>query len=176
MSVQKGFLFIGLSMIVCMVFSQKNPPSLKLRSYQRGYISGVAPTATIELGGKETAAAAVSNTPEYLIYLVAYKVPYLKIERIWIKQQLYLATIDKVTNLPIVIQEGKKKDTLVKYTDEMVWQIKIIGKDSKGIKPNKDIEKQVKANELVIRLNDPSGHIYTRITKHIQILEAVRGQ
>jgi hypothetical protein len=169
-------LFIQLMMIATAVFSQKNPPSLKLRSYQRGYISGVAPTATIELGGKETAATSVKNNPEYFIYLIAYKVPYLKIERVWIKQQLYLASIDQVTKLPIVLQEGKKKDTLVKYTDELVWQIKILGKDTTGIKPKKDIATQVKANELVIRLNDPAGHIYTRTRKHINILEASRGQ
>jgi hypothetical protein len=78
--------------------------------------------------------------------------------------------------LPIVLQEGKKKDTLVKYTDELVWQIKILGKDTTGIKPKKDIATQVKANELVIRLIDPSGHIYTRTCKHINKLEATRGQ
>jgi hypothetical protein len=173
---KKIALLISLSMIVCAVFSQKNLPSLKLRSYQRGYISGVAPTATIELGGKETAAPAAKYNPEYFIYLIAYKVPYLKIERVWIKQQLYLASIDRVTKLPIVLQEGKKKDTLVKYTDELVWQIKILGKDTTGLKPKKDIATQVKANELVIRLNDPSGHVYTRTSKHINMLEATRGQ
>jgi hypothetical protein len=76
----------------------------------------------------------------------------------------------------VVLQEGKKKDTLVKYTDEMVWQVKIIGKDSTGIKPKKDIANQVKSNELVIRLNDASGHIYTRTNKQITVLEAVRGE
>ncbi len=173
---KKIALSISLLMIVCAVFSQKNQPSLKLKSYQRGYISGVAPTSSIELGGKETAAPAAKLHSEYFIYLLAYKVPYLKIERVWIRQQLYLANIDQITKLPIVLQEGKKKDTLVKYTDELVWQIKILGKDTSGIKPKKDIATQVKANELVIRLNDPSGHVYTRASKHINIIEAIRGQ
>jgi hypothetical protein len=173
---KKVVLFMSLLIIGYAVFSQKSTPSLRLKAYQRSYISGVAPTSTIELGGKETTTTKKNHAPEYFIYLIANKVPYLKIEGIWIKQQLYLAKIDKVSTLPVVIQEGKKKDTLVRYTDEMVWQIKIIGKDSTGIKPKKDIANQVKSNELVIRLNDPSGHIYTRTNKQITVLEAVRGE
>lgn len=169
-------LFLVLAAITSAVFSQKSASLLRLKSYQRSYISGVAPSATIEIGGKETIPNSVATAPEYFIYLIAYKVPYLKIERVWIKQQLYLASIEKVTHLPVVLQDGKKKDTLVKYTDELVWQIKIIGKDSSAIKPQKDIANQVKANELVIRLNDPAGHVYTRTNKHISILDAVRGQ
>jgi hypothetical protein len=81
-----------------------------------------------------------------------------------------------VPSLPVVVQEGMKKDTLVKYTDELVWQIKIIGKDSTGIKPKKDIADQVKSNELVIRLTEPSGHVFTRTSKNIPVLEAARRQ
>jgi hypothetical protein len=173
---KKAILFMSLTIIASAIFAQKTSPSLRLKSFQRGYISGVAPTNTVELGGKETTAPSKTHTPEYFIYMIANKVPYLKIERVWIKQQLYLASIDKVATLPVVLQEGKKKDTLVKYTDEMVWQVKIIGKDSTGIKPKKDIANQVKSNELVIRLNDPSGHIYTRTNKQITVLEAVRGE
>lgn len=173
---KKAALILNLVMIASAVFSQKTSPSLRLKSFQRSYISGVAPTNTIELGGKETPSTTKALAPEYYIYLLANKVPYLKIERVWIHQQLYIASINKVAILPVVLQDGKKKDTLVKYTDEMVWQIKIIGKDSTGIKPKKDIANQVKFNELVLRLNDPSGHIYTRTNKHINVLEAIRAQ
>jgi hypothetical protein len=173
---KNAVLIIGFIIIGSAVFSQKNQPSLRLNSYQRSYISGIVPSTIIEIGGKETAATSVAHAPEYFIYLIANKVPYLKIERIWIKQQLYLASIDKIKSLPVVLQEGKKKDTLVKYTDELVWQINITGKDNSGIKPKKDIAAQVKANELVIRLKDPSGHVFTRTSKHINVLDAVRGQ
>ena len=173
---KKAALFLSLIIMTGTVFSQKTTASLRLKSFQRSYISGVAPTNTIELGGKETPSTTKTHAPEYYIYLLANKVPYLKIERVWIHQQLYLASIDKVAILPVVLQDGKKKDTLVKYTDEMVWQIKIIGKDSTGIKPKKDIADQVKSNELVLRLNDPSGHIYTRTNKHVTVLESFRAQ
>ncbi len=173
----KQIVFIlSLTILSTAVFAQKAKPSLKLKSFQRGTISGVAPTSTIELGGKEKPSKEKKHAPEYYIYLIASKVPYFKIERIWINQQLYLASIDKVSALPVVLQEGKKKDTLVKYTDEMVWQIKIIGKDRTGIKPKKDIADQVKTNELVIRLNDPSGNVFTKTSKHITVLDAARMQ
>jgi hypothetical protein len=173
---KKAVLFLCLLITGGAVFSQKTTPSLSLKAYQRSYISGVAPSSTIELGGKETAVKTKAPNPEYFIYLIANKVPYLKVERIWINQQLYLASIDKVPSLPVVVQEGMKKDTLVKYTDELVWQIKIIGKDSTGIKPKKDIADQVKSNELVIRLTEPSGHVFTRTSKNIPVLEAARRQ
>ena len=173
---KKSVLLILTVFCFVTVFSQKTTPSLRVKAYQRSYLSGVAPTTIVEIGGKETASAAVVHDPEYFIYLIANKVPYLKIERVWIKKQLYLASIEKINEKPVVIVDGKKKDTLIKYTDEMVWQIKIVRKDSTGIKPKKDIADQVKANELVIRLNDKSGNVFTRTVKNIAVLEAQRGQ
>lgn len=157
-------------------YAQKTSPSLKLKSYQRGYISGVAPTPIVEIGGKQTEAASATREPEYFIYLIANKVPYLKIERIWIRQQLYLATINLVSTKPVIVKNGIMADTLIRYTDEAVYQIKITGKDSTGIKPKKDIAHEVKANEMVLRLTDKNGKVFTRTAKHISILEAERGQ
>jgi hypothetical protein len=169
-------LCIVMALGIHSVFAQKTSPSLKLKAYQQSYISGVAPTSTVEIGGKETSPAAATHEPTYYIYLLANKVPYLKIERVWIKNQLYLATIAKVNAKPVVLDKGKRKDTLVKYTDEMVWQVKITGKDHTGITPKKDIEDQVKANELVLRLVDQNNHVFTRTAKQITVLEAERGQ
>lgn len=169
-------LLILLAFNISSCFAQKTTPSLQLKSYQRGYISGVAPTPTVEIGGKQTEAASAAREPEYFIYLMAYKVPYLKIERIWIRKQLYKASIHLITDKPVVVKNGIKADTLVKYTDEVVYQIKITGKDNTGIKPKKDIAKQVKANEMVLRLTDKNGKVFTRTAKHISILEAERGQ
>lgn len=173
---KKAVIVFVLIISVLSVLAQKTTPSLRLKAYQRGYISGVAPTPTVEIGGKETAAKPTTHEPEYFIYLLANKVPYLKIDRIWINHQLYLATINKVNEKPVVLDNGKKKDTLIKYTDEMVWQIKITGKDKTGMTPKKDIKDQVKENELVIRLKDQNGHLFTRTLKEITVLEAVRGQ
>jgi hypothetical protein len=169
-------LFIVFAISISTVFGQKRSASLRLKAYQRSYISGVAPTPIVEIGGKETATTTLASEPEYFIYLLANKVPYLKIERVWIRNQLYIASIDKINKKPVVIAGFKKKDTLIKYTDEMVWQIKLIRKDTTGIKPKKDIANQVRANELVIRLNDKAGTVFTRTVKQIPVLEAVRGQ
>jgi hypothetical protein len=173
---KKVALCILLALSIQSVFAQKTSPSLRLKAYQRSYISGVAPTPVVEVGGKETSIATKSQEPTYYIYLLANKVPYLKIERVWIKNQLYLATITKINQKPVVLDNGKRKDTLVKYTDEMVWQVKITGKDHTGITPKKDIDDQVKANELVLRLVDQNDHVFTRTAKHITVLEAERGQ
>lgn len=173
---KKLILSISLVMIAFTIYSQKKVPSLRIKSYQRSYLSGVAPTNRIELGGKENVVNTMAQAPEYFIYLLKNKLPNLKIERVWIKQQLYLARIDKMPTLPVVIQEGKKKDTLVRFTDEMVWQIHIMGKDSSSIKPKKAIANQIKANELLLLLTDNWGHIYIQTSKQIQVLEAARGQ
>ena len=173
---KKISISIILALCISSVFAQKTSPSLRLKAYQRSYISGVAPTPVVALGGKETTTAAASQEPTYYIYLLANKVPYLKIERVWIKNQLYLATIDKINEKPVVLDNGKRKDTLVKYTDEMVWQVKITGKDNTGITPKKDIEDQLKANELVLRLVDQNEHVFTITAKHFTVLEAEKGQ
>jgi len=128
------------------------------------------------LGGKQTATASAAKEPQYLIYLIANKLPYLKIERVWIRQQLYLANIHLITDKPVVVKNGIKLDTLVKYTDEAVYQINITGKDKTGIRPKNDIADQVRANEMVLRLTDKSGKVFTRTSKHITVLEAERGQ
>lgn len=169
-------LLILLACSMSSSFAQKTTPSLRLKSFQRGYISGVAPTPTVEIGGKQTEAASAAKEPTYFIYLIANKVPYLKIERIWIRQQLYMANIHLITEKPVVVKNGSRADTLVKYTDEAVYQINITGKDSTGIKPKKDIADQVKANEMVLRLRDKNGKVFTRTAKHISILDAERGQ
>lgn len=169
-------LCIVMVLSIHSVFAQKSSRTLRIKAFQRSYISGVAPTPVVEIGGKETSASSSAHEPTYFIYLMAHKLPYLKIERIWIKNQLYTATINKVNKKPVVLVTGKIRDTLVKCTDEMVWQIKITGKDHTGINPKKDIEDQVKDNELVIRLNDQAGHLFTRTLKQIPFLEAERGQ
>lgn len=168
------WILLAFSMSGC--FAQKNAPSLHLKAYQRSYISGVAPTATVELGGKQTEAASTAHEPEYFIYLIAHKVPVGKIESLWIKQQLYFGNIDLITEKTVVVKNGHKADTLVGYTDWAIYQIKITGKDNKGIKPKKAIAARVTANEMVLRLVDTTGKVFTRTASHIGVLEAERGQ
>jgi hypothetical protein len=173
---KKAALCIVLAICIQTSFAQKTSPSLTLKAYQQSYISGVSPSPTVEIGGKEINTTSTVNEPTYFIYLLTHKVPYLRIERIWIKNQLYAATINKINEKLVVFTNGKIKDTLIKYKDEMIWQIKIKGKDTTGKTPKKDIKAQVKANELVLRLKDNKGHIFTRVAKQFTVLEAERGQ
>jgi hypothetical protein len=167
--------FLGLSLVANGQTNIPSTPSLRLRAYERVFINGVAPSPVMELGGKETKVQVIPTKPVYYIFLIANKVPYIKIERVWIKQQLYTATITRVANKPVLIENGKQKDTLVKYTDEAVWQITIKDKVTNGTKPKKDIADKVAANELVLRLNDKSGAVYTRIAKTFTKLEPQAG-
>lgn len=167
--------FFGLSLLAKGQTNTPTTPSLRLRAYERVFISGVAPSPVIEVGGKETKVQVVPTKPVYYIYLIANKVPYIKIERVWIKQQLYTATINRVATKPVLIENGKQKDTLVKYTDEAVWQITIKDLVTNGTKPKKDIADKVAANELVLRLNDKNGAVYTRVAKTFTKLEPQAG-
>lgn len=165
--------FCGMS--VGIAHAQSSSPSLRIKAYQRVTISGVAPSAEIKVGGKETPVKITPTKPVYYIYLIANKVPYIKLERVWINQELYTATINRVPSKPVLLVNGKQTDTLVRYTDEAVWQISIKDKDNTGIKPKKDIADKVAANELVLRLNDKNGTVYTRTVKSITKLEPAPG-
>jgi hypothetical protein len=167
--------FLGLSLVTHGQTNTPTNPSLRLRAYERVFINGVAPSPVMEVGGKETKVQVIPTKPVYYIYLIANKVPYIKIERVWVKQQLYTATITRVTTKPVLIENGKQKDTLVKYTDEAVWQITLKDKVTNGTKPKKDIADKVAANELVLRLNDKSGAVYTRVAKTFTKLEPQAG-
>lgn len=167
--------FLGLSLVANGQTNTATTPSLRLRAYERVFINGVAPSPVMEVGGKETKVNVIPTKPVYYIYLIAHKVPYIKIERVWIKQQLYTATISRVASKPVLIENGKQKDTLVKYTDEAVWQVTIKDKVTNGTKPKKDIANKVAANELVLRLNDKNGAVYTRVAKTFTKLEPQAG-
>lgn len=167
--------FLGLSLMANGQTNTSTTPSLRLRAYERVFINGVAPSPVMEVGGKEAKVQIIPTKPVYYIYLIANKVPYIKIERVWIKQQLYTATITRVVSKPVLIANGKQKDTLVKYTDEAVWQISIKDKVTNGTKPKKNIADKVAANELVLRLNDKSGAVYTRVAKTFTKLEPEAG-
>ena len=170
---KKTVLLMMLFSTVLVLAAQK--PIVKIQAFQRYYISGVAPTPIIEIGSKETAARNTSE-PEYFIYLIACKVPDIVIESIWIKQHLYQAAINKVACKPVVISNGRRNDTLVQYTDDVVWQISITGKGKDNSKPKNSISAAVSANELVVRLHDKNGRFYTRSVKNIAPLESERGQ
>ncbi|OYY21936.1 MAG: hypothetical protein B7Y69_08225 [Sphingobacteriia bacterium 35-40-8] len=167
---------MGLSLLAKGQTNTPTTPSIRLKAYERVFVSGVAPSPVIEVGGKETKVQVIPTKPVYYIYLIANKVPYIKIERIWIKQQLYTATITKVASKPVLIENGKQKDTLVRYTDEAVWQISIKDKvTNAATKSKKDIANKVAANELVLRLNDKNGCVYTRVAKTFTKLEPAPG-
>jgi hypothetical protein len=152
-------------------FAQK--PSLTLKAYKRFHVSGRAPAVVAETGEK---AVVKKPEPTYLLYLVANKLPYLRIDRIWINHELYLGKMEKITVKPVISETAFRKDTLVRNTDETVWQIVITGKPESNFKPRKDVETLVAKNEIVLRLYDKKGVLFTRTTKTIKLLESSGGQ
>lgn len=164
------FLYTGI------IFSQKKMPDLELKAFQKNTISGVAPSSTIEIGALEKTNKNPKTSSTYFIYLLALKETPLKIEKIWIRQKSYLANIQKQSSLPIVFQDGKRKDTVIKSTDATVWKISIVGIDSSVKHTNKEIVSSIKRNELVIQLKDKWGKNFTKSLERIQILEAERMQ
>lgn len=107
--------------------------------------------------------------------MIAYKVPYLQLERVWLHQNLYQVTLDKVAGKPVILRNtGYPNDTLVRYTDEIVWKVTLKGKVEGNIKPKKDIETLVAQNELTFRLNDNKGTMFTRSVKQITLLQSTK--
>lgn len=171
---KRTVLVLILFFSVGLLAAQKN--SLRLIAFQRNYISGVAPTPVIEIGGKEISVRASTPEPEYFIYLLSKKLSSLKIESVWIKKHLYPASMVNVPCKPVLLTNGlRQKDTLVGYTDEDVWQIKITGK-AKNTKPKKDIAALLRENELVVKIADKQSRYYTRSVRYITKLEPDRGQ
>ena len=156
--------WVGLCWNVA-ALAQSSAPSLRLKAYERLTLPGVAPSAEIKVGGEEMIVADKPNQPAYYIYLIANKVPNIKLDRVWIKQQLYSATLVSVTSKPVLLENGKQSDTLVTFTKEAVWQIIIKDKDTSGSKLKKDMADKVASNELVIRLYTKNGTVYTRTVK-----------
>lgn len=171
---KKTVLVLVLSFTVVLLAAQK--PTLQVKAFQRYFISGMAPTTIVEMGDKETVPAVKASEPEYFIYLIAYKLPGIKIESVWIKHQLYPASIHNLSCKPVFISNNIQNDTLVRYTDEEVWQISITGKGQNNSKPKKNLAALVAGNELVLRLLDKQGRLFTRYVKKITQLESARGQ
>lgn len=167
--------------LVATVFSsaeglgQSRTPSLQLKAFERIILNGVAPTPEINVGDEEITKTAMPVQSEFFIYIIANRVSNLKLEQIWIKQELYTATISRVTSKPVLLKDGKHTDTLVHNTKEAVWQISLTGKDLTGIQPKKNMAIQVAANELVLRMSDKNGAIYNRTVKKFSQLKPFAG-
>jgi len=167
--------------LVATVFStaeglgQSRTPSLQLKAFERIILSGVAPTPEIKVGDEEIEPAALKVPTDYYIYLISRRVRNIVIDQVWIKKESYSARISRVTSKQVIVENGKYSDTLVNFTNEAVWQINIQEKDMTGIPPKKNIANQVANNELVIRLKDSNGSIYTRTVKKITQLKPFAG-
>ncbi|MCW3087469.1 MAG: hypothetical protein JWQ78_855 [Sediminibacterium sp.] len=163
-----------LSVTAGCVIAQK--PVMKIKAFQRYYISGLPNIPAVEVGGKEVVVTRAAAEPEYYIYLVAAKTPSLNLESIWIKQHRYQASLKKISCKPVVVNNGAEKDTLVKYTKEDIWQVRIKGKAKTDVRPTKAIAALVPGNDLVVRVYDKAGRYYTHVVRNIPRLESARGQ
>jgi hypothetical protein len=129
-----------------------------------------SPSVRLKAFVEPTAKSDNSVPNHYYIYLITNKVPYMKLEKVWINNKLYTASLERVTEKPILHQKGTKVDTLVKYTDELVWKVNIKGKADDSFKPKSDISDIVAQNELVLRLYNSDGTLYTREVKQMSKL------
>lgn len=176
----RKYLFTGIVACVCMfcyaaALGQSRTPSLQLKAFERIILSGVAPTPEIKVGDEEIEPAALKVPTDYYIYIISRRVRNIVIDQVWIKKESYSARISRVTSKQVIVENGKYSDTLVNFTNEAVWQINIQEKDMTGIPPKKNIANQVANNELVIRLKDSNGSIYTRTVKKITQLKPFAG-
>lgn len=167
-------IFAGLFWFAAAI-GQSKTPSLKLKAFERIIMSGVAPNPVIKVGDEEIAPAITPAPIDYYIYLISRRVRNIVIDQVWIKKESYTARISRVTSKQVILENGKYSDTLVNYTNEAIWQINIQEKDITGIPPKKNIANQVANNELVIRLKDSNGSIYTRTVKKITQLKPFAG-
>jgi uncharacterized protein (DUF2344 family) len=155
---------------------QSRTPSLKLTAFKRSILNGVAPSSVIKVGDEEIPNTNAPAQIEYFIYLIASRVSNLELNQVWIQQELYSASLSRVTAKPVLLENGKFSDTLVHFTKEAVWQIKIAEKDMTGTQPKRGIAKQVSSNELVLRLTDKNGSVYIRTVKNIKQLSPLAGK
>ena len=168
----RKYLFTGIVACVCMfcyaaALGQSRTPSLKLTAFKRSILNGVAPSSVIKVGDEEIPNSTIPPQTEYYIYLIASRISNLQLTQVWIQQELYSASLSRVTAKPVLLENGKFSDTLVHFTKEALWQIKIAEKNMTGTQPKRGIAKQVSSNELVLRLSDKKGTVYTRIIKNI---------
>lgn len=171
----KIFAFLGLFFFTGSS-GQSGLPSLKLKAYQRVTLNGVAPSVEIKVGDEEIPAAQLPANTEYYIYLIAKKVSNMELDQVWIKKQLYAATLMRVTAKPVVLKgNGKETDTLVNSVNEALWEIIIKEKVMTGTQPKRDIAHKVATNDLVIRLKTKNGAIFSRTVKSITQLKPFAG-
>lgn len=158
------------------IFGFSQEPSLRLKAFKRFTKNDVNTSKTGNtVIGEKAKSTPYTDEPEYFIYLIAYKVPYLKLERVWLHQNLYQVTLVKVAGKSVILRNtGYPNDTLVRYTDETVWKVTLKGMVEGNMKPKKDIEKLVFQNELTFRLNDNKGTMYTRSVKQITLLQSTK--
>ncbi len=135
-----------------LIFSQN--PTAKLKAFQKQNDNSAAMNKD-------------ENLPDYYIYLISNDVSFFRLERVWINKELYHAGISRVTDKPVIVTTDSKTDTLVRYTDEDVWQISIKAKAGDKFKPIKAIADLVAQNELVLRLYDRNGKLHTRQVERI---------
>lgn len=155
---------------------QSRTPSLKLTAFKRSILNGVAPSSVIKVGDEEIPNSTIPPQTEYYIYLIASRISNLQLTQVWIQQELYSASLSRVTAKPVLLENGKFSDTLVHFTKEAVWQINISEKDMTGTQPKRGIAKQVSSNELVLRLTDKNGSVYIRTVKNIKQLSPLAGK
>lgn len=171
--------FLLLFCVCCLtgkLSAQQSKSLFELISFKKYSIPGMAPTAVIEWGGKETDISRSAGSPSYFIFLKATDPITFSIKKIWIAQKSYGVIAERMNKLPYVLEDGKQKDTLIADKPGTYWQLKIQTIDTLPASVNKSLAALIKSNELVLSVQLKSGIQYRYTNKRIRQLVAERRQ
>jgi hypothetical protein len=178
MTAKLTFAFAALYLFCLPSMAQNYKQKLTLYAYEQKVYSGVD-HQTINIDQTITKPDNNSSV-QYFIYAEFPKNDVVKINRIWIYKQAYDVNPEKI-NTPVITTktvaiEGESfSDTLVKATQNIVWQLSLI-KAKNGGSNKTSLNKKIASNEIVAEYSiNKSSLRYASLSK-IKKLESAAMQ
>lgn len=164
-------IFVLLALLfVSPVYSQAEQ-SPKAHAYSREVLGGSRRVATADETGKSPTSAAKPSL-QYYIYVESNSA--LNIKTIWIEGKQFSVATEKIAT-PVILQNatvpGKKADTLVKATQNNVWQVQLKDKLKDG-KRTAALVRLLRNNDVVI-VYERKGKLLQLPVKRIYKLSSV---
>jgi hypothetical protein len=158
-------------LFVFSAFSQNGNTLPKAYAYSREVLGGTRPSVIANENGS-TSTRASKPAVQYFIYIETTTAT--DIQSVWVEGKQFSVTKEKMT-APVIIQNatvpGKKNDTLVADTKNMVWQIQLKDKMREG-KRSAALNQLINNNAIVI-LCSRKGKISQLPVKKIKKLSPV---
>ena len=161
--------------VFLMLATSTQAQTLIVKAFERNSISGVAPSPTINIGGKESIEPTNNTNPSYFFYLIASNALHVSIEQVWIKQTCFSAKLTPLKTQTILLKNSSDSTTISAAKNTSLWQIQVLGKSTKIVNQQKLLA-LISKNNLVVLLKDTKGRRYTRLIPQIIELEAERLQ